>query len=70
MKTNDSACCVTCKKDLASCRTIFAAEGMLFCSRECGILKYSINAMNWFDVIAEELTPAAIGLEVHDDEVH
>ncbi len=69
--TSDSATCHTCGKDLATCEAILAAEGNLYCSRECGIQHYKGNPENaerLFLAYAEEVTPAEIGLEVSTDE--
>ena len=69
MQKNNSTLCCTCNKDLAECETVVAAEGMLFCSRTCGILKYRMNAVAWFEAVHEEVATAEIGLEVHKDEL-
>ena len=34
---NSTDMCAACDTDLATCETIWAAEGILYCSRECGI---------------------------------
>ena len=79
--TKDSANCATCKKDLAKCDTIFAAEGRLYCSRACGVRDYTLivtcsfeqddNTCGYadeiFDSVSEELSPKDIGLEVQDE---
>lgn len=60
------AMCGACDKDLAKCDTIWAAEGRLYCSRECGIHDYNVtheNAEEYFDSVAEEISPSDIGLE-------
>ena len=69
---SNHAMCGACDKDLAKCETIWAAEGTLYCSRECGIHDYKVahkNAEEYFDSVAEEITPNEIGLEVWDCEV-
>ena len=53
--------CDTCGIDLATVETAFAAEGYLYCSRTCGILRYS-NDEDAFDAVAEEVSTASIGL--------
>lgn len=70
--TADSANCRNCGKDLATCETIIAVEGELYCSRECGKQYCSRDPLNdtkLFDAYAEEVTPAEIGLEVPTDEM-
>lgn len=61
--------CAACDIDLGTCDTIFAAEGALYCSRECGChdLQYMNNftvdeATKYFDEVAEEINPTDIGL--------
>lgn len=72
--TGNHATCKVCNKDLATCETIFAAEGNMYCSRECGVHDYALTdgdlpyASGIFDSVAEELTPDEIGLEVTADE--
>lgn len=67
--THDTAECAVCKQDLARCNSLWAAEGKLYCSRECGIRDYSLTtdddlgyAEEIFDGVAEELMPEDIGL--------
>lgn len=67
--TQDTAECAVCKQDLAKCNSIWAAEGKMYCSRECGIRDYSLTtsddlgyAEEIFDGVAEELLPEDIGL--------
>lgn len=70
----DHATCSTCGKDLAKCDVIHAAEGRLYCSRECGIRHYSNVESDpelcekLFDECVEEITPAEIGLVPWEDE--
>lgn len=58
--------CAACDMDLATCETIWAAEGILYCSRECGIhdfkAAYFEDAEKHFDEVAEEINPQDIGL--------
>lgn len=58
--------CAACDIDLATCDTIWAAEGALYCSRECGIEdfkhKYGDDAERCFNDVAEEVTPEDIGI--------
>lgn len=58
--------CAACDIDLATCDTIWAAEGTLYCSRECGIHDYRVvygdNAEQHFDEVAEEIVPSQIGI--------
>lgn len=58
--------CAACDTDLATCKTIWAAEGILYCSRECGILdfsnEYKEDAEKHFDEVAEEINPHDIGI--------
>lgn len=58
--------CAACDKLLSECETIFAAEGHLYCSRDCGIhdfkVAYDNEAADRFDESCEELTPQEIGI--------
>lgn len=58
--------CAACDIDLATCDTIWSAEGTLYCSRECGIEdfkhKYGDDAERCFNDVAEEVTPEEIGI--------
>ena len=58
--------CAACDIDLATCDTIWAAEGTLYCSRECGIEDfkhmYGDDAERYFNDVAEEVTPEDIGI--------
>lgn len=58
--------CTICDIDLATCNTIWAAEGNLYCSRECGIHDfmsvYGEDAEEYFDQVAEEISPEDIGI--------
>lgn len=67
MDEEDDDTCYMCGKKLASCDTIYAAEGALYCSRECGIQHfesaYGSVAERHFDNVMEEVTPAEIGIE-------
>lgn len=64
--------CEVCGKDLSTCKTIWAAEGMLYCSRKCGIHNYTLSdndseyAAEIFGLVAEEINPKDIGLEVQE----
>lgn len=65
--------CTICGKDLTKCDTIWAAEGMMFCSRDCGVKFYTPGnhaeyGEELFDQYAEEVNPKEIGLGVTDDE--
>jgi endogenous inhibitor of DNA gyrase (YacG/DUF329 family) len=70
----DHATCCDCGKDLAKCDVIYAAEGRLYCSRECGMRHYSnvesdpAQCEILFDSLAEEITPTEIGLAPYEDE--
>lgn len=64
--TGNHAQCSICNKDLATCESIWAAEGSMYCSRECGLQVYKDDSM--LDMFAEELSPDEIGLEVYYDE--
>jgi hypothetical protein len=59
--------CAACDTDLATCDTIWAAEGLLYCSRECGIhnfkTQYGDDAERHFDEVAEEINPRDIGIK-------
>lgn len=57
---SDHAACNVCGKDLAKCEIIFAAEGTLLCSRNCGM---RIFDEGHFDEVAEEITPDDIGIK-------
>ncbi len=56
--------CTWCGNNLANFATIWSAEGMLYCSEQCG--KDDFNEAgeedNHFDDVAEELNPADIGI--------
>lgn len=58
--------CAACDVDLATCDTIWAAEGILYCSRECVIhdfeVEYGSNAEKQFDLVSEEIKPLDIGI--------
>ena len=58
--------CAACDTDLATCDTIWAAVGILYCSRECGIhdfkAQYGADAEKHFDEVAEEINPRDIGI--------
>ena len=58
--------CAACDTDLATCDTIGAAEGILYCSRECGVhdfkVQYGDDAEKHFDEVAEEINPRDIGI--------
>lgn len=62
--------CELCGQYLATCDTIYAAEGKLYCSRNCGVLDYCHKdaprsyAEEVFDSVSEELNPKDIGLEI------
>ena len=63
---NSTNVCAACDTDLATCETIWAAEGILYCSRECGIhdfkYAYGDDAEKHFDEVAEEINPRDIGI--------
>ena len=67
VKENSTAMCATCNTDLATCETIWAAEGILYCSRECGMYDfkyaYGDDAERHFDEVAEEINPRDIGIK-------
>jgi hypothetical protein len=67
VKENSTNMCVACYTDLATCETIWAAEGLLYCSRECGIYDfkyaYGDDAERHFDEVAEEINPRDIGIK-------
>ena len=52
--------CKKCGKPLGYCKTIFAANGDLYCSEKCG-RKDSEN----FDDVSEEIQPFDIGIKPH-----
>ncbi len=52
--------CAACGIDLGTCDTIWAAEGALYCSAECGIHDYEVthvDAEKRFYAYAEEINP-------------
>lgn len=53
--------CASCDTDLATCDTIWAAKGILYCSHECGVRSYHDTELD-FDDVAEEIKPTDIGL--------
>ena len=74
MKTvtsDNTTMCAACDIDLASCDTVWAAEGTLYCSRECGIhdfkVAYDKDAERHFDEVAEEVSTIDIGLKEATD---
>lgn len=66
VSTDSTDMCVACDIDLATCDTIYSAEGALYHSRECGIEdfkhKYGTDAERYFNECVEEVTPEDIGL--------
>lgn len=54
--------CKACGKELRTCGTIYAAEGILYCSRECGRRDFETEQPYCFDDIAEEINPRDMGL--------
>lgn len=58
--------CNVCDKNLATCETVWAVEGKLVCSSECGIKalseEYGSFAANVFKDTAEEVAPRDIGI--------
>jgi transcription elongation factor Elf1 len=57
--------CAACGTDLGTCDTIWAAEGALYCSAECGIHDYEVthvDAEKRFYAYAEEINPQDIGI--------
>lgn len=62
--------CAACGDiDLGTCDTIWAAEGRLYCSKDCGILDYTFSenrtyksAKQLFSEVAEEINPQDIGI--------
>lgn len=50
--------CAACNIDLGTCDIIWAAEGALYCSAECGIH----DAVKRFYAYAEEINPQDIGI--------
>lgn len=63
---NRTTMCAACDIDLATCDTIWAAEGTLYCSRECGVHDYQ-HVAQCFDDVAEEINPTDIGLTKGDE---
>ena len=61
--------CAACDTDLAYCDTIQAAEGVLYCSKDCAVhdlrVKYGDKAEEVFNDAAEELVPRDIGILPH-----
>ena len=58
--------CAACDIDLGTCNTIWAAEGALYCSAECGIHDYEtthVDAEKRFYAYAEEVNPTDIGID-------
>ena len=53
--------CDGCGKDLSKCETIWAANGSLYCSHECGTRDIALSFLS-FDDVAEELSPYDIGI--------
>lgn len=58
---NSITMCASCDIDLATCDTIWAAKGILYCSQECGVHDYHDAELD-FDDVAEEIKPTDIGL--------
>lgn len=59
VEEQSSDICATCDIILGTCDTIWAAEGSLYCSAECGVH----DAVKRFYAYAEEINPQDIGLE-------
>lgn len=76
MPKSNATVCHICGKDLATCDTIWAAEGRLYCSPYCGASKYTEAvceddvryAYELFYSVAEEINPKDIGLEVQNEQ--
>lgn len=64
--SNAKDLCATCGTDLATCKTIWATITRLYCSKSCGY--HDIKDTQLFDIVAEELNPADIGIfaDEHD----
>lgn len=58
---SSTSMCAACDIDLGTCDTVWSAEGILYCSRECGIHDYKDEAR--FNDVAEEVSTADIGLK-------
>lgn len=58
---NSTTMCASCDIDLATCDTIWAAKGILYCSHACGVHDYHDAELD-FDDVAEEIKPTDIGL--------
>lgn len=67
VSSSSTTMCAACDIDLATCDTIWAAEGALYCSKECGVhdfkVAYGFKAEEYFDKVAEEISPIDIGLK-------
>lgn len=69
-KTLEPTRCHHCRKDLSTVSEVHAAEGMLFCSRQCAIdhqvevLIASVKeqAAEWYNEYAEVVAPEDIGI--------
>ena len=59
--------CNACTRHLGACHTIFAVEGILYCSADCATKdlrdKYGLEAVTKFQQLHEEVNPQDIGIE-------
>lgn len=62
MSTDVLDTCAVCHTPLGYCKTIFAVKGLLYCSEKCGR-----KESEYFEDLAEELTPSSIGIMPHRD---
>lgn len=59
---NSTAMCAACDTDLSTCDTIWAAHGILYCSKECGMHDLKHDNLSFEDA-AEEINPRDIGIQ-------
>ena len=56
---NSRIMCAGCDTDLEKCKTVWQAEGCVYCSRECGVYdfgtEYGTAAVDKFDAVAKEI---------------
>ena len=59
---NSTAMCAACDTDLSTCDTIWAAHGILYCSKECGMHDLKHDNLSFEDA-AEEIGTLDIGIQ-------
>jgi len=60
--------CASCDVDLGSCRVIYAADGAMYCSIDCGEYDWEAAGLNPddFSGAADDLIPSEIGIAIRE----